>query len=192
MEIFYAILAILLLLIVVKFVYKRISIYNDVLYKKDENNEVHIVAKGPNAQQSVALLKEIKLNLTKLIYHCVQRGKNEKVLILKERFDVKNIQEASTLESGTSFTVNKGEKLHICLRDKKDNLKHHELNLLMFVAIHELAHIMSVDYGHKEEFNRNFKFLLKNAVQLRIYKPVNYSETPVTYCGIQVNTSPLF
>ena len=40
----------------------------------------------------------------------------------------------------------------------------------MFVAIHELAHIASETIGHNDEFWNNFKFLLDNAVEIKIYK----------------------
>ena len=39
----------------------------------------------------------------------------------------------------------------------------------MFVAIHELAHIMSKTYGHNDEFRENFIFLLDNASKCGIY-----------------------
>ena len=46
----------------------------------------------------------------------------------------------------------------------------------MFVAIHEIAHIMTLSVGHTEEFWNNFKFLLENAVELNIYTPVDYKK----------------
>ena len=36
----------------------------------------------------------------------------------------------------------------------------------MFVAIHEIAHIMTKSIGHKPEFWNNFKFLLENAKEI--------------------------
>ena len=51
-------------------------------------------------------------------------------------------------------------------------------NTLAFVAIHELGHVMTESVGHTKEFWQNFKFLLKDAVKLGIYKPVDYKKNP--------------
>jgi predicted metal-dependent hydrolase len=65
-------------------------------------------------------------------------------------------------------------------------------NTLTFVSIHELAHTMSESIGHKKEFWKNFKFLLENAVRIHIYKAINYSKTPISYCGMTIDESPLY
>ena len=44
----------------------------------------------------------------------------------------------------------------------------------MFVAIHELSHVMTKSIGHKQEFWDNFKFLLENAKEAKIHDPQNY------------------
>mgnify|MGYP000978029137 FL=1 len=40
----------------------------------------------------------------------------------------------------TSFSVNKGEELSICLNSRKTG-ELHDINLLMYVIIHEMAHL---------------------------------------------------
>jgi hypothetical protein len=62
----------------------------------------------------------------------------------------------------------------------------------MFVIIHELAHIASKTVGHNTEFYDNFKFLLNEATELGVYKPVNYGHNPEEYCGINVTNNPYF
>ena len=74
--------------------------------------------------------------------------------------------------------------------DKREKLI--ELNTIFFVVLHELAHIMTQSVGHTDEFWKNFKFILKNAVKLNIYKEIDYSKYPKKYCGIEVTDSPLF
>src|SRR5690606_25870581 len=60
----------------------------------------------------------------------------------------------------TSFTKNKGEEISLCLREKQSgNNNFHELNDLLFVFIHELAHVVSIEVNHGAEFWTNFKFL---------------------------------
>ena len=46
----------------------------------------------------------------------------------------------------------------------------------MFVAIHELAHVMTKSVGHTEEFWTNMKFLLKIAIKEGIYKKQNFNK----------------
>ena len=65
-------------------------------------------------------------------------------------------------------------------------------NTLMFVALHEIAHIMTESTGHKDEVWQNFKFLQENAVKIKIYKPVDYKSKPKQYCSIEINDNPYF
>ena len=65
-------------------------------------------------------------------------------------------------------------------------------NTLTFVAIHELGHVMTESIGHKKEFWENFKFLLKNAVTMGLYKPVDYKKKPKDYCGMTITDNPYY
>ena len=60
------------------------------------------------------------------------------------------------------------------------------------MAIHELAHIMSVTIGHNDEFWDNFKFLLDNAVNIKLYDPVDYKKNPENYCGLEITDNPYY
>ena len=62
----------------------------------------------------------------------------------------------------------------------------------MFVAIHELAHIASETVGHNDEFWNNFKFLLDNAVEIKIYSPVDYKKNNIEYCGMKITDNPYY
>ena len=61
----------------------------------------------------------------------------------------------------------------------------------MFVAIHELAHVMTLSTGHTDEFWKNFQFLLQHAVNINIYKEVDYAKKPKEYCGLTITHTPL-
>ena len=65
-------------------------------------------------------------------------------------------------------------------------------NTLTFVAIHEVGHVMTESVGHGEEFWNNFRFLLQNAVNLGIYKPVDYKKEPTGYCGMDITDNPYY
>ena len=92
----------------------------------------------------------------------------------------------------TAYSENKGEKLAFCVTTTKKGNKLIDENTLTFVAIHEVAHTMTKSIGHKEEFWRNFKFLLTNAVEMGIYTPIDYKEKPAKYCGMTINDNPYY
>ena len=95
-----------------------------------------------------------------------------------------------------SYTINK-EEMHICLRTRDTNEDIYDMNLLMYVVLHELAHLCNYDkngyaiQGHGEEFRMIFKFLVIESIKLNIYEYENYGEKPKEYCGIQISTNIL-
>jgi len=97
-----------------------------------------------------------------------------------------------TGQDGTSFTTNKGDKLHMCIRKKGRPHIFEDKNSIIFVAVHEMAHMGNIYWNHKEDFWAIFKFLLGEAVEAGIYRPVNYRFTPMHYCGLKVDYNPLY
>jgi len=93
----------------------------------------------------------------------------------------------------TAFMVNKGESFHVCLRNKDRTTTFVDYNTLMFVALHELSHIAAYNVkDHPHQFWKVFKLVLNEASNSGIYKPVNYKESPVNYCGLHVSYNPYF
>lgn len=117
----------------------------------------------------------------------------EKVERLIRNYKPNRVFENSPLniENSTSYTEGKGKKLAICLRHKK-TLQFHDINIIMFVVVHELAHLANAKYGHHDEFWRTFGWLLREAVEAGVYKPVNYRINPIVYCGLRLDFNPLF
>lgn len=103
-------------------------------------------------------------------------------------FVLENIKESWKNES-TSYSINKGEQLVFCIRDKLNN-SIHDINTLMFVAIHELAHIVTNELQHTDKFWNNMKKLLHRAEDIGVYKYVDYRMNPVEYCGMMIDSSP--
>ena len=117
----------------------------------------------------------------------------ENVNRLVENFNPTTIKETLPTSEYTAYSENKGEKLAFCLNeDKHDNDNLIDANTLTFVAIHELAHVMSSTVGHNDEFWNNFKFLLEHAVELGIYEPVDYKKKPQNYCGMDITDNPFY
>jgi predicted metal-dependent hydrolase len=115
---------------------------------------------------------------------------DERIKVLIEKFPNTTLQESDGKGSQTSYSINKGEKIVLCLRAKDGSNKLVDKNLLLFVALHELSHIMTKSIGHKPDFWENFKFVLKECQKNGIYKCINFSENPQSYCGITVTSSP--
>ncbi len=67
-----------------------------------------------------------------------------------------------------SYTINK-EKVFICLKD--ENQKYYNNNMLMFVLLHELAHVLCDEIGHTNKFHEIFDALIMEASKDGIYNP---------------------
>uniref|UniRef100_A0A6C0HC01 WLM domain-containing protein n=1 Tax=viral metagenome TaxID=1070528 RepID=A0A6C0HC01_9ZZZZ len=111
---------------------------------------------------------------------------------LVKGFNPKKISETLPTSELTAYSENKGEKLAFCLNKTKNGQTLIDLNTLTFVAIHELAHIMTKSIGHKQEFWQNFKFLLENAKEAGIYTPEDYKSKPQSYCGMTITDNPYY
>lgn len=86
-------------------------------------------------------------------------------------------------EGDSAYTENK-EVITLCLRDP-DTKDYYDMNTIMYVALHELAHVISKTQGHNNEFKKNFSLLLREASRKKIYDP--RKNIPTTYCGIGPN-----
>jgi hypothetical protein len=114
--------------------------------------------------------------------------------LLIDRYNSESLFENEpTSPDKTSYVKNKGKIISLCLREKGSGKnKFHNLNLILFVFIHELAHIVSVSYSHDTEFWTNFKFLLEFCEKHNLYKSQNYASFNVVYCGLVVEYNPVF
>jgi len=111
---------------------------------------------------------------------------------LVDGFNPKKISETLPTSELTAYSENKGEKIAFCLNKTKHSTTLIDINTLTFVSIHELSHVMTKSIGHKQEFWKNFKFLLENAKEANIYQPVDYKKKPENYCGMTITDSPYY
>lgn len=83
--------------------------------------------------------------------------------------NLNNAFERTTLHSGDkSYTINK-HQIYLCLKDKEGRYYHN--NMLLYVLIHEYAHVVCDEVGHTDKFWRIFEELLILASELGIYNP---------------------
>jgi hypothetical protein len=153
-----------------------------------------------NAPEASDRMGRMNINLIKLLRHMRAKyaeggGERSKITeTMLYNYNPENISETDPrYTDDTSYTVGKGAQTKICLRDKKSPLKFVDFNTLMFVGIHELSHMGAYDVvGHPARFWEIFKFVLGEAVEAKIYAPIDYAKTPIDYCGLHIDYNPLF
>jgi hypothetical protein len=162
--------------------------------KSDIDGQSYLVQNRYSDSKNAAnTLARIRIKFDKLVSHLKKEFPDDpRTKRILERFDTKNIMENYDSSEFTSYTQNKGEKMVFCLRTRNENNELHKLNLLTFVAIHELAHVASDNLGHdSQEFWDNFAFLLENAVKIGVWKYVDFSKNPTEYCGTTTITNSI-
>jgi len=86
--------------------------------------------------------------------------------------------------SDESFTEDKAV-IYLCIYDKDTN-NIYEMNTLMYVVLHELAHVLNKeDYGHTENFYTIFDKLLCRAMEKGIYDRTKPHKD--FYCGVNIS-----
>ena len=185
---------IIMIIIIVYKLYHESDILNLRCIISDVNGKRYCVRDRHKLHEAADKLATTSENMQTLVDHVANKYPDRNNCIrLKENFDPKTIQETLPTSELTAYSENKGEKLAFCLNKSKDtNDGLIDNNTLMFVAIHELAHVATESVGHTEEFWENFKFLLHNAESINIYTPINYEKKPESYCGMDITHSPYY
>lgn len=176
--------------------YFSITYYNNrnhTYVKADDGNEYRVQIAEDN-KESANLLSDAITRVKTLLDHLKKSESQDiRTKTLLSRFNPDNITEndPQEMKSGvTSYTVNKGEKIVVCLRQRNNNFV--EINTLMYVIIHELAHICDLtSEQHDAKFWNNFEWLLEHAVNIGIYNYVDYSKDQEPYCGMNITSNVL-
>ena len=166
---------------------------NEVIYVKSElDNKEYLVRNLKDKNEAANVLARIRMKLEKICKIMKEKYPNDKsVSLMNERFNADNISESGKSNQYTSYSVNKGEKIVFCIRQKDEAESLVDENSITFVSIHELAHIMTTSVGHTPEFWDNFKRLLKEAIANDLYVKEDYSKNPKAYCGITISDNPI-
>jgi hypothetical protein len=189
----------ILYLIIIVFIISLVSLnklqkYKVVYVKSTVDNQEYLVRDLPDKQQAADLLANVKANMMKLTNY-VYANKDTKYVEYKSYIEqlYTGMQKVVIHESDedndyTSYSINKGEQIVFCIRSKYTG-QLHDINLIMYVAIHEMAHVACPEYGHTPLFKKIFAFLITVAIQLGIYKKVDFHNHPVEYCGLIITES---
>jgi hypothetical protein len=152
----------------------------------------------PDKQQAADLLARVRHKLQKLIDVLRHRYPNKpQVIQLNEKFeaDPKRFYEATPDSEHVSYSVNKGDSIHLCLRQKdQTNEPLVDENVMVFVALHEMGHVITSPSvaSHGPEFWNNFGWLLREAEAIEIYKYQDFRAHPVKYCGEKITDQPKY
>ena len=174
-----------------------------VIYIEAYDGKRYLVRDQKDKEDAAELLANIASNCQKLVTHVYNNRdsysdakRKTDIERLHKNFRPDAISESSPNNNYTSYSINKGEKIVFCLRKKKGSHKNKlmDLNTMMFVAIHELGHLMTKSIGHTPEFWDNMKFLLEQAIQkdVNVYVKQDFASNPEQYCGMTITDSPLY
>jgi predicted metal-dependent hydrolase len=168
---------------------------NVILVSGSENFTKYLVYNDEKKNEAALLLEKITNNMFKLKDYLYQNIKTfpefrQYIIQLNTNLNKERtlIYENDPKSDLTSFSVNKGEEIALCLKSKKTGSMH-DINLMMYVTIHEMAHIACPEIGHGDLFKKIFKFLCEQSIEIGIYKYDNYDNNPVEYCGMMLSSS---
>lgn len=170
--------------------------YPLVTIKSTVDGQVYRVRDMPDKQQAADLLAKVRARMKKLYIHLQSTFPDKpQVKRLLQRFEAHpdRILESTPDAEHTSYSVNKGEKVHLCLRQRQggDETLVNE-NVMVFVALHEMAHMITDEIGHPPEFWNNFGWLLKEAEKIGAYQYQDFKAHPVRYCGTNITDQPRY
>ena len=119
----------------------------------------------------IILLITCTIILTWAILTCVKEYFESNDPILNEiRLDVAKVDprilNIPLYIASKSYTINK-EKTYLCLFD--ENGKYYDKNMLIYVLLHEFAHIINHEIGHPPSFVKTFDELLRKAEEVGIW-----------------------
>jgi hypothetical protein len=198
----------IILVIVVLFLFYRFIYDGTVSIKSSLDNNIYKVRKGSDSQLRADYLAFISAKLDII----VKSLKNNPMYINDPAVQrlVKNwesgvsIKETGLLEPDAAYVINK-KYMSFCLQDspylgKLKTTSIEDTNLITYVGIHELSHIMSISTDHGEEFIKNFNFLLNYSKGLMFTNPFTNTTEPLyislkslktadNFCGVKLENS---
>lgn len=168
---------------------------NEVCFVETFDSNSYLVRNVPDKNEAAKMLATIRSDLIKFINKLVMRIEKDDefypyIKMIQKKLPKSIIKESSANSEYTSYSINKGEELVFCLRSKYTN-KLHDINEIMYVAVHEIAHIGCPEIGHTMLFKKINKYLLEEAVVEKIYRYNNYRKNNMEYCGIILSSNIL-
>ena len=153
--------------------------------KSTVDGRMYLVLKRRDAASAANLLAVVRRDLESLVKHMrANFPDDEDVSRLVRKFNPSAISEGSPGSGYTSYTVDKGARVVLCIRQSNGDFVLR--NVIVYVAVHELAHIMTSSTGHTPEFWANNSRLLTAAESAGLYTPQDFEQSPQPYCGMHI------
>jgi hypothetical protein len=157
--------------------------------KSTFDSREYYVQDKDDALEAANLIGQIREKIITLIEHLKKSYPNdERTQRLSNNYRENSLKEGVSDPRYTSYSVNKGEEIVLCIRNK-DKLM--ELNTMIFVVLHELSHLASESIGHTDEFWTNFRWILEESINIGVYQHQEFNKKPIEYCGMSITSSPL-
>jgi hypothetical protein len=173
-----------------------LSSYPLVEVRSTVDNQMYKVRALPDRQEAADLIARIRIRLAKFTEYLEKRYPDKSQvqrMVRNFRAEPARFLESTPDAAHTSYSVNKGEKVHLCLRQRgggSEALVGEEV--MMFVSLHELAHSITQTIGHGPDFWNNFGWILREAETNGYYKHQDFAAQPVSYCGVSITDQPKY
>ncbi len=156
--------------------------------RSDVDGQSYLVRNLPGKQEAADKLARLNQKLTQLVQHMVAKFPDDaRVVQLHRNYNGEALSEGGNDSSLTSYTISKGERIVMCLRQTDGAFV--DDNVIMYVAVHELGHIMTKEVGHTDSFWQSFRDLISEAITIGLYTKVDFGKHPQPYCGISITSS---
>ena len=157
----------IILLVYIIYLFYRFVYDGTVFFTSQVDNRDYRVRRGSNQQLHANILATINKKLNVIINSLKKENTtSEGVARLLKNWNGVTIKEIGHMETDAAYVVNK-KYMSFCIQTTKPEYNISDVNLITYVAIHEMAHIMSQEIGHGTEFVNNFEFLLNYSKKLK-------------------------
>jgi len=180
------ILVIVLLILLTQNNGSKVSIIvNGRTYMVHRYNDQSIMQKIANT------IHTLNKDIDKLLVHLKNNEFQHKTIEIKrllKRYKRHITDLSPSATKHVAYNVHKGKVIALCIyRDDKFE----DYNTIMFVLLHELAHVMTKEYKHNKQFWDNFKFLIKQAIKMKIYTYQDFNNNSKQFCNMNIKYTPL-
>ena len=165
------------------------------LVQSTVDKEYYLVRNLPDKQEACDRLARVRAKILVLRTFLDQTYKDKPfVKQIIHNFDCSSerFSESTPDAQYTSYSVNKGEKIFMCLRQRNEKEELVNENTILFVALHEMSHVGTSSIGHTPEFWNHFAWILEQAERVKIYEYTDFAAHPVEYCGVHITDSPTY
>lgn len=191
----------ILIIFIILIITYKLNYKSYIISKEGFDNKLYLVNDMEDSQNAANILAKIMIILNKLVdkiitkYNSGIRTPDDITYIkyikkIQTKLPTVKISETPFHSNYTSYSINKGEELVFCIRNKKTK-RIHKFNELLYVAIHEIAHIGCPEIGHGNLFTQINLYLLKKAVCFNLYKYIDYYQNNQDYCGMILTSTIL-